>query len=224
MKTTGFFNKGNFSLGMLAQLFKRSGSFKKSNSSEDLQAEISTDKYKQKVEFLVKQDLLLRYSEEAVEHALKNLTLQISAANTPQLQEVKKSKSEVIEKEPVQVIMEPIRVVKEQDILSEEKRQEVWKVHNRIPKWFRKTHQINSRILIAYLELLGEGNSVPAYKLEAACRSIKTFSNNYTQMKSFGERNHAKVFEETGGLITLWEPVREFIKKEYRHHNKKIKA
>lgn len=73
------------------------------------------------------------------------------------------------------------------------------------------------------MELLGDGKSVPFYKMESSCRSLKTFQNNYNQMKSFGERNHAKVFEEAGSRITLWEPTRHFVKKEYEKFLKRRK-
>lgn len=35
-------------------------------------------------------------------------------------------------------------------------------------------------------------------------------------MKNFGEKNHGKVFEENDGVITLWEPVQEFILELYK--------
>lgn len=43
-------------------------------------------------------------------------------------------------------------------------------------------------------------------------------------MKSFGAKNHAKVFEESGSKMTLWEPTREFIKKEYEKFLRKGKS
>lgn len=108
-------------------------------------------------------------------------------------------------------------------IIGGKKKNEIDKIEKRIPKWFRNPHQINTRILVAYMELLGDGKSVPFYKLEASCRSIKTFQNNYNQMKSFGEKNHSKVFEEAGSRITLWQPTREFVKKEYEKFLKRMK-
>lgn len=39
-------------------------------------------------------------------------------------------------------------------------------------------------------------------------------------MKNLGEKNHAKVFEESGSRVTLWEPVRKFVKNEYKRYNK----
>ena len=34
-------------------------------------------------------------------------------------------------------------------------------------------------------------------------------------MKSFGERNHGKVFEEISKEIFLWDPVKDFVRAEY---------
>jgi hypothetical protein len=88
-------------------------------------------------------------------------------------------------------------------IVEDEKMDEVFKVQNRIPRWFKNPHQINSRILIAYMELLENDKSVSYHKLESSCRSIETFQNNYVQMKSFGERNHAKVLKNPeDGLLS----------------------
>lgn len=216
MKTTGFFNKRNFHFGILMQLFRRAAPVEKSSSIEDLQAEISTTEYRQKLEYLIKQDLLQKYDAATVEQVLNNFSLHLIPINTSDTLNVE-------EEEPLTDHIEPEPEVQEREheILTDERKQEVWKVHSRVPGWFRKPHQINSRILIAYMDLLGENKSVPLHKLESACRSIKTFQNNYVQMKSFGERNHAKVFEEAGGRITLWEPVREFVKQEFRKFKKR---
>ncbi|MGM0934235.1 MAG: hypothetical protein ACQEWD_12400 [Bacteroidota bacterium] len=209
MKTTDFFNRNNFGLGIFTQFFNHVQVKRKSKSIENLREEITTPDYIEKVKFLIKQDLLVRYEPETIEEGLKWFQVKITNKVFPEPHLVR-------DEEPVPVTKYPESTVKPHEILTDEKKQEIWKVQNRVPKWFNNPHQINSQILIAYMELLGENNSVPVYKLEAACRSIKTFQNNYNQMKSFGERNHAKVFEETGGRITLWEPVRDFVKKEFK--------
>lgn len=212
MKTTDFFNRNNFGLGIFTQIFNRAQVKKKSNSIEKLREEITTPDYIEKVKFLIKQDLLVRYEPETIEEGLKDFQVKIINKVFPEPHLVRDEETVPVKKHP-----EP--TVKSHEILNDEKKQEIWKVQNRVPKWFRNPHQINSQILIAYMDLLGENKSVAVYKLEAACRSIKTFQNNYVQMKSFGEKNHAKVFEEAGGRITLWEPIREFVKKEFKKRN-----
>lgn len=249
MKTNGILKRDYWGLGILSQLFNQSRNKNKSSSLENLKEEISTDDYREKVKYLIKQDLLLKYNSKTVEKGLENFVIQITVENFPQLEVVKEegpvslqepSKPverikeivneedqqevrKVIREEPLGIQKQPTPIIKNYEILSNEKQQEVEKVQSRVPGWFRKPHQINSRILIAYMDLLGEDKSVPLHKLEAACRSIKTFQNNYIQMKSFGERNHAKVFEEAGGRVTLWEPVRDFILKEYNSYMRQAK-
>lgn len=93
---------------------------------------------------------------------------------------------------------------------------EIEKVHKRIPKWFRSPKQINSKILIKYLEMKGIQEFVLFSDLEHNLRNIKTFKENYNSMKNFGERNHARVFHEIYGKVYLWKPVNDFILFEYK--------
>ena len=95
--------------------------------------------------------------------------------------------------------------------LQEEKK----KVEKRVPKWFRNPQQINSKILMRYLELSKSDPFLTQNKLREKCEDIKDFDGNYNQMKNFGPKNHGKVFEENGGCIELWEPVKEFILDQY---------
>lgn len=93
------------------------------------------------------------------------------------------------------------------------------KVEKKIPKWFKSKSQINSQIIIKYLELLGINEFVYLSELESKLKQLKTFQSNYNQMKNFGEKNHAKVFDESNGKIYLWPPIKEFILEQYRCHN-----
>ncbi len=104
-------------------------------------------------------------------------------------------------------------IKKEKTSLSDS--EEIEKVRSKIPNWLKNTDQINSKILINYMELLKQDNSVLYKNLENSCSSIPSFKSNYNQMKTISIKNHAKVFEEVGGVITLWLPVKEFIKVEY---------
>jgi len=92
---------------------------------------------------------------------------------------------------------------------------EILKVHRKVPVWFRKLGQINSSILIAYLKLQQRKKIITPDLLQAECKDIKTFRDNYDEMKIISARNHAKVFQEDGGIITLWPPVSEFILSEF---------
>jgi hypothetical protein len=200
-----------FSLRSLLNFFNRPKTKMKSDSVEELRKTITAPKYKEKVKLIIKQDLLMRYKPETVEIGMMNFDLEMSPNDISLPNRVEKEK-------PVFIKSQVASNMESNEILTDEKRQEIWKVQTRVPKWFNNPHQINSKILVAYMELLGEHNSVPLYKLETACRSIKTFQSNYNQMKHFGERNHAKVFEEAGEQVSLWEPVRNFVKKEFRNY------
>ncbi len=92
---------------------------------------------------------------------------------------------------------------------------EIEKVKKRVPKWFNSSNQANHKILVAFLKLLGNGNSVTLAELQRSCSDIENFGNHYTAMKSISERNHGKVFEESNKQIFLWEPVKDLVIAEY---------
>jgi len=96
-----------------------------------------------------------------------------------------------------------------------EQDEEIEKVKIRVPKWFKNKNQINSRILLSFLELYEEDSNVMIENVEHRC-GVKTFKTNFQQMHNFGKRNHAKVFEIEENNVYLWEPVKEFILNEYR--------
>lgn len=102
---------------------------------------------------------------------------------------------------------------------EEQVRVEIAKIESRIPKWFNNPGQINSRILIRFVELMNDEGKVVRSALENRCKDIIRFDGNYNQMKNFGDKNHGKVFEEVDGVIELWEPVEEFVLAEYEETN-----
>ena len=104
------------------------------------------------------------------------------------------------------------------DIIS----QEIKRVVNRIPGWFKKPEQINSQILLSFFELEGEKGFVNLADLEKICSGIKTFKPNFVAMKTIAPHNNGKVFDENGkNEITLWGPVEEFVRKEYNKYLQK---
>jgi|SRR5690554_369090 len=100
----------------------------------------------------------------------------------------------------------------EEELYFDRERQEIEKIQNRVPKWIQKGKtQINSIILLTFLELLN-GNSVVSREiLRNKCFDIKDFNGNFNQMSHFGEKNHGKVFEVNKDDVSLWEPVAKFI-------------
>jgi hypothetical protein len=99
---------------------------------------------------------------------------------------------------------------------------EINKVERKIPGWFRAPKQINSTILLSYMELAEHKVNVTEQMIRNNCPTLSDFKGNFNQMKNFGEKNHAKVFEEKFGYINLWEPVKEFIIGEYIVYKKGI--
>ena len=94
------------------------------------------------------------------------------------------------------------------------------KALDRIPKWANKPHQINHKILRAYLQLLQETPYVTRFALAHRCSDssnhadvyVPTFESNYAQMKFDGSNSHGKVFEEdANGNIVLWSYVHDMV-------------
>lgn len=66
------------------------------------------------------------------------------------------------------------------------------------------------------MELQGKKGFANLSDLEKACSGIPTFKQNYVAMKIITPHNSGKVFDENEeNEIILWEPVEEFIMKEY---------
>lgn len=100
--------------------------------------------------------------------------------------------------------------------------QEIERVKNRVPGWFKKPDQFNSQILISFLEMKGKKRFVSLADLQKACSRIKTFKQNYVAMKIIAPHNSGKVFDENEkNKITLWEPVEEFVMMEYNRYLQK---
>ena len=104
------------------------------------------------------------------------------------------------------------RIIKEKlpansdDIIAE-----IGKVQKRIPKWLLSPSQINHKILMKYMELLGQNEFVYYHDLDHQLQPISNFKGHFYQMKVIGDHNHSKVFDEINGKIYLWEPVKEII-------------
>lgn len=100
---------------------------------------------------------------------------------------------------------------------------EIEKVRRRVPKWIRNQHQINSTIMNSYMELSRNGIlpvAVSDLQALSESRGVEKFIGHYNQMKNFGLRNHAKVFEQSkySGKIFLWPEVATYIKGLYKKH------
>lgn len=95
---------------------------------------------------------------------------------------------------------------------------EVEKVRNRLQLWARpdRQQQINSQILNAFLRLESSGvSTIRESDLRRQLPSLRSFETNFAQMKIFAERNHGKIFDSDGDVVTVWEPVLPYVR-EYQ--------
>lgn len=93
--------------------------------------------------------------------------------------------------------------------------EEIARVKRKVPKWLKSQHQICSQILITFLALSKTQQqrsiSVESLKEQCLAKGISEFQINFRQMSRIYAKNHAKVFEEKDGMVSLWEPVRAFV-------------
>ena len=91
---------------------------------------------------------------------------------------------------------------------------EVRKVTRRLGLWSQpgRQAQVNAQILNAYLELDAAGASVITEEdISEKLGLGAIFWNNFSGMKAIGEKNHGKVFEVKGGVVTIWPPVKSAV-------------
>ncbi len=93
---------------------------------------------------------------------------------------------------------------------------EIQRVERRVPLWMNRPTQHNSIILNTYMQLSNNNQTPISVSLLEKHSNTDKFMTNYNQMKIIADKNHAKVFEEDNGSVQLWEPVSEFIVKQYK--------
>ncbi|MGX5203443.1 hypothetical protein [Aliikangiella sp. IMCC44632] len=90
---------------------------------------------------------------------------------------------------------------------------EVEKVDRRLSLWAKRSSQVNTRILKAYLRLKRAGQRVISEEdLKREVNDPK-FDSNFAQMKIIADKNHGKIFEQYGAKVTIWPPVQELVNK-----------
>jgi hypothetical protein len=93
---------------------------------------------------------------------------------------------------------------------------EILKVKNRLPNWFKNKKQYNSRILYAYLNLYNTDTKFVFYNdLEKESALASNFKGNFDQMKNFGIKNHGKIFEQIDDKVYLWDKVKDIVLQMY---------
>lgn len=172
---------------------------------EHLRKEISTSEYCEFLKNKLKEKLLNDYNENIVEKVLEDFKIKIY--NSSQIQ---------TEAQHTIYVQSPRNSSENYDGTSKE--MELAKIHKKVPVWFNKPDQKNSQILLNYLKLRAQKTPVTFFELEKACERIENFRSSYQGMKTISERNNAKVFDEVGKIISLWEPVKNFVEKEYEKY------
>jgi len=99
------------------------------------------------------------------------------------------------------------------NVKSEVDEKEIEKVKRKVPKWMKKKHQYNYRILKVFMDISNHNeHSVSVDELEKYSEiDPKIFLGHYNGMKTISVKNHGKLFDEVDKRVKLWEPVAEFI-------------
>jgi hypothetical protein len=98
--------------------------------------------------------------------------------------------------------------------------EEIKKIKRKIDRWFFNKNQMNSKILYAFIRLYEQNGGVVTYAQLEKEANVHSFKTNFDQMKNFGEKNHGKIFEQSGQDIYLWEKVKDLIWNKYREYTK----
>jgi hypothetical protein len=88
---------------------------------------------------------------------------------------------------------------------------EVNKVARRLKLWANRQDQKNSRILSAFLDLRRNGHSKITESQLADVVNDPAFATNFNQMKIIADRNHGKIFDQSGENITIWPPIKAIV-------------
>lgn len=97
--------------------------------------------------------------------------------------------------------------------------QEIKKISQRLGRWARNQHQINSKILNAFLALERSGKpniteeDIRKEFLKDKSRDPGQFEGNFPQMKTSSSKSHGKIFKQYGEYVNLWSPIVPEIRK-----------
>tara|TARA_R110001583_G_scaffold194880_2_gene367442 strand:+ start:2430 stop:3479 length:1050 start_codon:yes stop_codon:yes gene_type:complete len=201
------FQKETFNFEKIEQYVQQKiKEIKENEIVENLKNEITNNEYSEYLKIELKNKLLKDYSESVVEKVLGNFKVKIYDSTQTEIQRtiyVQNSQNN------------------SENYNGTSKENELEKIYRKVPIWFDKPNQKNSQILINYMKLREQKTPVMYFELEKSCERIKNFYGSYQGMKRISERNNAKVFDEVGRIITLWEPAKSFIEMEYEKYLKR---
>ncbi len=196
LKFIELFSKQSFTLEALINYCKNQ------IQSLDVVDYLTSDEYKSKIIEFIKVDTSEKFSKDIIEIALKSIEIEVT--NTIDIDES--------ERTDFQITNNDNEISANESDLTEK---EIEKIKRKIPRWLNKPYQINSRILIKAMKILSIKDSISFCEFEKQCEDIDKFRGNFEQMANFGAKNHGKVFERVGDNLTLWAPVKEFVREAY---------
>jgi hypothetical protein len=195
------FQKETFSYENIENFIQRKiETIKQNQIVESLKNKITSSEYSEFLKNKLESKLLEQHNSSIVNKVLENFKVKIY--DTTQT-EIRKSNY-------IQVPQQNF-----ENFNSTTKELELSKIYKKVPVWFNKPSQKNSQILINYMRLREHKTPVTFFELEKACQRIVNFRSSYQAMKTISDRNNAKVFDEVGKIISLWEPGKSFVEKEY---------
>ena len=201
------FQKETFSYENIERYIqKKIESIKENQTVENLKNEITTTEYSEYLKNELKNKLLREHSESVIEKVLVDFKVKIYDSTQTEIQRT------IFVQNPQN---------SSDDYNGTSKEIELAKIYKKVPVWFEKPHQKNSQILINYMKLREQKTPVTFFELEKACERVSNFRSSYQAMKTISERNNAKVFDEVGRIISLWEPGKSFVEKEYERYLKR---
>ena len=207
LKFINLFQKETFSNENIEKYIqKKIETIKENQTVENLKNEITTKEYSEYLLNKLKNKLLREHNERIVEKVLEDFKIKIYDSTQ-------------MERQQTNYVQRPQNSAENYNGTSKEL--ELAKIYKKVPVWFNKPYQKNSQILINYMKLREQKTPVTFFELEKACERIENFRSSYQAMKTISEKNNAKVFDEVGRIISLWQPGKSFIEKEYEKYLKR---
>lgn len=104
----------------------------------------------------------------------------------------------------------------------EEQRLQIEKAKRKLPVWANNQKSMPAKILAVYYTLKKDYPKTVIDKallvsfFEKFNDDPLACSRNFDQMKNFGDKNHAKIFDvKSNGEIIIWPPIEEFVRAYY---------
>jgi len=198
------FKKDTFSVCKIESYIKtKVERLKEDYTIKYLKKEIRNSEYNKHLKEKLKEKLLNEYDISIVDEVMSDVEVDITNTEKKSFQNTS-------------LALQPKTVIGSYKMTDNEL--ELIKIHKKVPIWFKKPYQKNSQILIKFLKLKERKNVVTFFELENSCKNITNFRSSYQAMKAISDRNNAKVFEETGHIVKLWNPAKDFIENEYKKY------